>query len=112
MADNKLPSGDRKPSYISPLIIGILVIALGAVVFLREPAPEAPKVTQKVQTVAPPAPTPKPKKPQKPWPEMPARLNLSSRPTGKQSLFWPEQSLWSSTPPASDVVPIPLLGWI
>jgi len=58
MADNKPPHGDRKPSYISPLIIGVLVIALGAVVFLREPAPEPPKTTQTMQTVAPPAPAP------------------------------------------------------
>lgn len=61
MADNKPEPGDRKPSYVSPLIIGILVIALGVVVFFREPAPQPPEATSKADIVAPPAPAPVPK---------------------------------------------------
>ena len=62
MADNKPEPGDRKPSYVSPVIIGLLVIALGAVVFFREPAPQPPPATQTAKPVAPqPAPVPAPK---------------------------------------------------
>ena len=53
MADNKPEPGDRKPSYVSPVIIGLLVIALGAVVFFREPAPQPPPATQAAKPVAP-----------------------------------------------------------
>lgn len=61
MADNKPPQQDRKPSYISPLIIGIIVVAIGVVTFVRMPAPEAPPPPAEVEppvASAPPVPPP------------------------------------------------------
>lgn len=63
MADNKPAPKDRKPSYISPLIIGVLVAGLGAVIFLRSPETEAPKPAQTAETPAPPAAPVVPPKP-------------------------------------------------
>lgn len=52
MADNKRPPEDRKPSYISPLIIAVIAVAIGAVTFFRVPETTPPPPA----TVEPPAP--------------------------------------------------------
>ncbi len=52
MADNKPPPGDRKPSYISPLIIAVIAVAIGAVTFWRMPEATPPPPVK----VEPPAP--------------------------------------------------------
>jgi hypothetical protein len=57
MADNKAPHQDRKPSYISPLIIAVIVVAIGIVTFVRMPAPEPPAPPAKVEPQVAAAPT-------------------------------------------------------
>ena len=57
MADNKPTPGDRKPNYIAPIVIAMVVIAIFLVTFLRTPPPAPPP---KPVAVAKPAPPPKP----------------------------------------------------
>ena len=53
MADNKPPQRDRKPSYISPLIIAVIVAAIGAITFLRLPSSQKLPPPAKTEVAAP-----------------------------------------------------------